>query len=108
MDGRLSSLEASRDLSRTWLHADMDCFYAAVHEAENPQLVGSRLRCRDMQSMYYDNISGQRVGGWGGLRASAPVTAVASNIEGHFLKPIVVSVLPSLGHQLTVHMPEVT
>lgn len=42
MDGRMSALEASRDLSRTWLHADMDCFYAAVHEAENPQLVGSK------------------------------------------------------------------
>ncbi|EFJ44099.1 hypothetical protein VOLCADRAFT_118878, partial [Volvox carteri f. nagariensis] len=38
VDQRISSLECRRDLSRTWLHADMDCFYAAVHEAERPEL----------------------------------------------------------------------
>jgi hypothetical protein len=27
-DAKLAQLEASRDLSRTWLHADMDAFYA--------------------------------------------------------------------------------
>ncbi|KXZ53568.1 hypothetical protein GPECTOR_6g485 [Gonium pectorale] len=38
VDARIASLEARRDLSRTWLHADMDCFYAAVHELERPEL----------------------------------------------------------------------
>ncbi|GFR48976.1 hypothetical protein Agub_g10994, partial [Astrephomene gubernaculifera] len=38
VDSRIAHLESLRDLSRTWLHADMDCFYAAVHEAERPEL----------------------------------------------------------------------
>ncbi|KAG2487883.1 hypothetical protein HYH03_013465 [Edaphochlamys debaryana] len=38
IDERVAALEAGRDLSRLWLHADMDCFYAAVHEAERPEL----------------------------------------------------------------------
>ncbi|GIL83396.1 hypothetical protein Vretifemale_12223, partial [Volvox reticuliferus] len=38
VDQRIACLESRRDLTRTWLHADMDCFYAAVHEAERPEL----------------------------------------------------------------------
>ncbi|KAF5183840.1 Dna polymerase kappa [Thalictrum thalictroides] len=32
-------LEVTRDLSRTWLHVDMDAFYAAVETKENPSLI---------------------------------------------------------------------
>ena len=35
---RIAELEATRDLSRTWLHVDMDAFYAACHILENPSL----------------------------------------------------------------------
>lgn len=36
-------LEASRDLTRTWLHVDMDAFYAAVETLDNPALTGRPL-----------------------------------------------------------------
>lgn len=36
-------LEASRDLTRTWLHVDMDAFYAAVETLGNPALKGRPL-----------------------------------------------------------------
>lgn len=36
-------LEASRDLTRTWLHVDMDAFYAAVETLDNPALKGRPL-----------------------------------------------------------------
>ena len=40
MDARLAELEAGRDLSRAWLHVDMDAFFAAVEELDQPSLVG--------------------------------------------------------------------
>lgn len=39
-DKRILELEASRDLSRIWLHVDMDAFYAAVETLSNPMLKG--------------------------------------------------------------------
>ena len=37
-DARVATLERTRDVSRTWIHVDMDAFYAAVHVLENPEL----------------------------------------------------------------------
>lgn len=37
---RIVELEATRDLSRTWIHVDMDAFFAAVEELDNPVLKG--------------------------------------------------------------------
>lgn len=34
----LEQLEVQRDLSQVWLHVDMDAFYAACEERDNPQL----------------------------------------------------------------------
>ena len=34
------TLEAQRDLTRVWLHVDMDAFFASVEELFAPQLVG--------------------------------------------------------------------
>lgn len=45
MDAKLAELEAGRDLTRTWLHVDMDAFFAAVEELDQPHLVGL-LICR--------------------------------------------------------------
>lgn len=41
-------LEASRDLSKIWLHTDMDAFYAAVETLENPSLKGKPLAVGSM------------------------------------------------------------
>lgn len=41
-------LEASRDLTRTWLHVDMDAFYAAVETLDNPALKGRPLAVGNM------------------------------------------------------------
>jgi DNA polymerase kappa len=40
MDARIAELEATRDLTRTWIHVDMDAFFAAVEELSNPSLKG--------------------------------------------------------------------
>ena len=32
----IAEMEAARDLSCTWLHVDMDAFYAAVEIRDNP------------------------------------------------------------------------
>ncbi len=37
-DQRISQLEMSRDLSRIWLHCDMDAFFAACEEQADPSL----------------------------------------------------------------------
>lgn len=34
----LTQLEAKRDTSQVWLHVDMDAFYAACEERDNPEL----------------------------------------------------------------------
>lgn len=34
----LAQLEARRDLSQVWLHVDMDAFFAACEERDNPEL----------------------------------------------------------------------
>ncbi|RZR71859.1 hypothetical protein BHM03_00007988 [Ensete ventricosum] len=47
-DNRILELEASRDLSKIWLHIDMDAFYAAVATLENPSLKGKPLAVGSM------------------------------------------------------------
>lgn len=43
VDRRILELEATRDLSRVWLHVDMDAFYAAVETLSNPSLNGKPM-----------------------------------------------------------------
>lgn len=37
-DRQVAELEVSRDLSRVWMHVDMDAFYAAVEALDDPSL----------------------------------------------------------------------
>ena len=39
MDIKMAALKASADLTRTWLHIDMDAFFASVEELDDPSLV---------------------------------------------------------------------
>ena len=39
MDVKIAELKAGVDLSRTWMHVDMDAFYAACEELDDPSLV---------------------------------------------------------------------
>ena len=47
MDVKVAHLETTRDLSRTWLTVDMDAFFAACEELDNPALVqsGPLMKC---------------------------------------------------------------
>ncbi len=41
MDAKIAELQAVADLTHTWIHMDMDAFFASVEELDNPSLVGS-------------------------------------------------------------------
>ena len=41
MDAKIAELKAVADLTRTWIHMDMDAFFASVEELDNPSLVCS-------------------------------------------------------------------
>lgn len=63
-DRRILELEATRDLSRIWLHVDMDAFYAAVETLSNPTLKGKPMAvgsmsmlCTANYEVYYVNTS---------------------------------------------------
>lgn len=47
-DKRILELEATRDLSKIWLHVDMDAFYAAVETLCNPSLKGKPMAVGSM------------------------------------------------------------
>ena len=38
-DEKMARMVAERDLTRTWIHVDMDAFFASVEELHDPKLV---------------------------------------------------------------------
>lgn len=50
-DKRILELEATRDLSRSWLHVDMDAFYAAVETLSSPSLKGKPMAVGTMSTI---------------------------------------------------------
>ncbi|XP_055815975.1 DNA polymerase kappa isoform X2 [Solanum dulcamara] len=67
-DKRILELEARRDLSRIWLHVDMDAFYAAVETLCNPSLKGKPMAVGSMSMISTANYEARKFG----VRAAMP------------------------------------
>ncbi|XLS57702.1 hypothetical protein HN51_007457 [Arachis hypogaea] len=67
-DRRILELEALRDLSRIWLHVDMDAFYAAVETLSNPTLKGKPMAVGSMSMISTANYEARQFG----VRAAMP------------------------------------
>ncbi|XP_024968527.1 DNA polymerase kappa isoform X3 [Cynara cardunculus var. scolymus] len=67
-DKRIVELEATRDLSRIWLHVDMDAFYAAVETLSNPSLKGRPMAVGSMSMISTANYEARKFG----VRAAMP------------------------------------
>ncbi|CAK9315718.1 unnamed protein product [Citrullus colocynthis] len=67
-DKRILELESTRDLSRIWLHVDMDAFYAAVETLSNPLLKGKPMAVGNMSMLSTANYEARKYG----VRAAMP------------------------------------
>ncbi|XVF67438.1 hypothetical protein PTKIN_Ptkin10aG0121700 [Pterospermum kingtungense] len=67
-DKRFLELEATRELSRIWLHVDMDAFYAAVETLSNPSLKGKPMAVGGMSMISTANYEARKFG----VRAAMP------------------------------------
>ncbi|KAJ8530000.1 hypothetical protein K7X08_036835 [Anisodus acutangulus] len=67
-DKRILELEATRDLSRIWLHVDMDAFYAAVETLCNPSLKGKPVAVGGMSMISTASYEARKFG----VRAAMP------------------------------------
>ncbi|XP_065872341.1 DNA polymerase kappa [Euphorbia lathyris] len=67
-DKRILELETTRDLSRIWLHVDMDAFYAAVETLSNPSLKGKPMAVGSMSMISTANYEARKFG----VRAAMP------------------------------------
>ncbi|KAK3146741.1 hypothetical protein QOZ80_3BG0271130 [Eleusine coracana subsp. coracana] len=65
---KMLELEASRDLSKIWLHTDMDAFYSAVETLENPSLKGKPLAVGSMSMIATASYEARKFG----VRAAMP------------------------------------
>uniref|UniRef100_A0ACD5X245 Uncharacterized protein n=1 Tax=Avena sativa TaxID=4498 RepID=A0ACD5X245_AVESA len=65
---KILELEAERDLSKIWLHTDMDAFYAAVETLENPSLKGKPLAVGSMSMIATASYEARKFG----VRAAMP------------------------------------
>ncbi|CAG7868119.1 unnamed protein product [Brassica rapa] len=68
VDRRILELEATRDLSRVWLHVDMDAFYAAVETLSNPSLKGKPMAVGGLSMISTANYEARKFG----VRAAMP------------------------------------
>lgn len=67
-DKKVVDMEASRDLSKIWLHSDMDAFYAAVETLGNPALRGKPLAVGSLSMISTANYEARKFG----VRAAMP------------------------------------
>ncbi|KAG7600021.1 DNA polymerase Y-family little finger domain [Arabidopsis suecica] len=68
VDKRILELEATRDLSRIWLHVDMDAFYAAVETLSDPSLKGKPMAVGGLSMISTANYEARKFG----VRAAMP------------------------------------
>jgi len=68
VDRHINVLEAIRDLSHTWIHVDMDAFYAAVEILSKPHLQGKPVAVGSMDMLATSNYEARK---WG-VRAGIP------------------------------------
>ena len=55
-------LEGGRDLTKTWIHVDMDAFYAAVHTLERPELAHVPMAVGGMSMICTANYEARKFG----------------------------------------------
>ncbi|XP_072955886.1 calcium-transporting ATPase 10, plasma membrane-type-like [Typha angustifolia] len=67
-DKKILELEASRDLTKLWLHSDMDAFYAAVETLDDPSLKGKPLAVGSMSMICTATYEARKFG----VRAAMP------------------------------------
>ncbi|ONK75914.1 uncharacterized protein A4U43_C03F21890, partial [Asparagus officinalis] len=67
-DKKIVELEASRDLTKVWLHSDMDAFYAAVETLEDPSLKGKALAVGSLSMICTASYEARKFG----VRAAMP------------------------------------
>ncbi|KAL5561378.1 hypothetical protein UlMin_031125 [Ulmus minor] len=65
---RILELEAGRNLSRIWIHVDMDAFYAAVETLSNPLLKGKPMAVGSASMISTANYEARKYG----VRAAMP------------------------------------
>ncbi|CAH9082539.1 unnamed protein product [Cuscuta epithymum] len=65
---RILELEATRDLSRIWIHVDMDAFYAAVETLSDPSLEGKPVAVGSLSMISTANYEARKFG----VRAAMP------------------------------------
>lgn len=68
LDRHVAMLESTRDITRTWLHIDMDAFYAAVELQSRPDLVGKPIAVGSMDMLATSSYEARK---WG-VRAGIP------------------------------------
>ncbi|XP_010479405.1 PREDICTED: DNA polymerase kappa-like [Camelina sativa] len=68
VDRRILELEATRDLSRIWLHVDMDAFYAAVETLSDPSLKEKPMAVGGLSMISTANYEARKFG----VRAAMP------------------------------------
>ncbi|KAK9800914.1 hypothetical protein WJX73_010443 [Symbiochloris irregularis] len=68
MDKKLAALKATQDLTRTWIHCDMDAFYAAVEELHDPSLKSKPMAVGGIGMICTANYEARKYG----VRAAMP------------------------------------
>ena len=59
---RIAEMEVQRDLSRTWIHVDMDAFFAACHTLERPELASVPMAVGGMSMISTANYVARKAG----------------------------------------------